>query len=839
MNNIFKNLKNNLIKRGGSGRSRFVSKLSQAILAASLGFALAACEEMTGLSENINNAGSEANASAILSLNDVSPPSFTYFTGSDNPVLSTSASLVGATGKVKFQWYKIGLDGTDVPLGDPEIKDPETLVTYTPDVSTEGQNSYYVVANYPATGTASLESRSSSAEVVVGLPKVQLRLTTISPREVTYLEGQEQPQTITIAVSSLIGATAGQEVRFDLYRIVPGAQPVLCDTNTGEPLKPVNFTPPPPQAIGEKYSYFVEATYPAEGDPWVKIRSGTSVVTTNFEEDTDEDGYPDAWEIEHRDEGYNPLVADLPYGIDLSRKGKLPDDIGVTLDTSGPGGKYRYTVDGNTSNGKGIKEYRVYNSNDEIADVEYIRLENVAVDSDPRHRPNMTLYISDDVKDLYLDSNSIENGGNILIKARSADQKPLTITLYNLILTGGTPIDLEPSAQPTTLLLAGTNTLKGGTVYDYGTDLFLGSAGIHVPPGATLIIDKYPEGADHILNVTGGGGGNLYSWGAGAGIGGGCGRSGYTGGAAAGKITIQGGTVNATGGSGNYLSDINTPYPSRWGDGAGIGGGGNWGGPGDESPGEIIITGDATTVNATGMGTAAGIGNGADSAGGSITISEGAVVIAQGGNIEEHSAGHGIALSGRSSLESIKISKSNNVETAPNVTAIGGTGGGTGGSGNGIFNEAGDIEITGPNTKVYAKGGTATISGGGIVAGRSSVITITDAEVTALASGYYSGAGIGAGVDGVCGTIIINGSKVEATGGQGSAGIGSSQSSLCGNITISGCSGSVTGGFNPYPPASDFKNAIGPSNYAGDPGGIIKINGVTPEWTDVHQVTWP
>ena len=158
-----------------------------------------------------------------------------------------------------------------------------------------------------------------------------------------------------------------------------------------------------------------------------------------------------------------------------------------------------------------------------------------------------------------------------------------------------------------------------------------------------ILADGYNLTVNGGINVTGdnsltiygqsGGTGTLVATASnGAGIGGSDGEKGGT-------IIINGGTVNATGGSG----------------GAGIGGGsGYWG---NGSSGTIIINGG--TVNATGVRGGAGIGGGRDCAGGIITIN-GGHVRAQGSTYsfgkDDYALGAGIGGSGGGDGGKITIS---------------------------------------------------------------------------------------------------------------------------------------------------------------------------------------
>ncbi|MCR5751113.1 MAG: hypothetical protein K6G91_04055 [Kiritimatiellae bacterium] len=177
--------------------------------------------------------------------------------------------------------------------------------------------------------------------------------------------------------------------------------------------------------------------------------------------------------------------------------------------------------------------------------------------------------------------------------------------------------------------------------------------------------------------------------------------------------------------------------------GAGIGGGYILEGGVSIDCGSIIIDlGDdeSSYIDATGGGFAAGIGGGANSFCGDITISNG-VVTADG--------------------------------------SAGGAGIGSGNSGTCC-----DITICGGD--VYATGGDGGSGVGSGNAGGCGDITIVGGNV--LATGGVKAAGIGAG-DGTfaiasCGDITIIGGDVTATGGDYAAGIGTGNASECGNITI-------------------------------------------------------
>ena len=241
------------------------------------------------------------------------------------------------------------------------------------------------------------------------------------------------------------------------------------------------------------------------------------------------------------------------------------------------------------------------------------------------------------------------------------------------------------------------------------------SAGISVPTGANLNISGDGElTSTGILN--------------GAGIG----ASGSPQNQEAGTITIDGGTIIATGGSNG---------------GAGIGGGKNGAG------GTITINGGKVT--ATGGRNGAGIGGGYNGDGGTIAIN-GGTVTANGGY---EAAGIGGGNYGEGGT--ITISNSDNV-TATGGKYAAGIGGGNEGAGGTIIIKDGTVT---------ANGGENAAGIGGGQNGESGTITINGGTVTATAGGYYV-AGIGGYSDSDNQTINISGGTIIATGGSSAPGIG-------------------------------------------------------------------
>ena len=255
-----------------------------------------------------------------------------------------------------------------------------------------------------------------------------------------------------------------------------------------------------------------------------------------------------------------------------------------------------------------------------------------------------------------------------------------TVTLDNVNINGsgtwtsGYYAGLNCLGDATIILADGTtNTVKG---------FYNSYPGIHVPSGSTLTIQGTGS-----LNASSNG------WSAGIGSG----RN-----ISCGNITINGGTITATGGY----------------DGAGIGC--------CKTPcGNISITGG--TITATGGSNAAGIGGSTDTSCGNITIS-GGTVTATGGS-SGAGVGSGCRQSSSSSCGIITIS-------GGTVTATGG--GGSAGIGCGSNASCGDITIENTVTSVTAtKGDSAQNSIGKGYGGTCGTVTI-GGEVGAITTSPYT-----------------------------------------------------------------------------------------------------
>ena len=275
-------------------------------------------------------------------------------------------------------------------------------------------------------------------------------------------------------------------------------------------------------------------------------------------------------------------------------------------------------------------------------------------------------------------------------------------------------------------------------------------------------------------------------------------------GCSGGIITINGGYIEAKGGTGgNGFADYG---------GAGIGGGGGGTANGTTvsggSGGNITINGG--TIIANGGTGAAGIGGGGSGAGsnkdGSITIN-GGTVTAEGG---KYAAGIGGGNKGNGGTINIK---------GGTVNATGVNGAGIGG---GYHADGGTINISGGTVTAEGTGYGAGIGGGDAsgsgtpVGGNGGNITISGGDVKA--SSTERGAGIGGGCDGAGGTINITGGTVKATPGVYAAGIGGGQDGDGGTINIGG---------NAYVEATGGSHSAGIGGGNGSSGNTINITGGT------------
>ena len=210
---------------------------------------------------------------------------------------------------------------------------------------------------------------------------------------------------------------------------------------------------------------------------------------------------------------------------------------------------------------------------------------------------------------------------------------------------------------------------------------------------------------------------------------------------------------------------------------AGIGG--NYG----ESLGSFTLNGG--TLDVTGGNDAAGIGGGYGGSAGSITINNGTVTAQGGAWGPGIGTGGGYGIGGSVTINGGKIKA---------IGGSGGNGGGAGiGTGNRSGRGTTDYTITINDGEVEAYGGNrgAGIGGGNRTVGGT--IHITGGTVTAFGNELYA-AGIGGGNIGAAELIEISGGRITATGGQGAAGVGQGDEVGGGSIQITGGTVEATAG---------------------------------------------
>jgi CSLREA domain-containing protein len=261
----------------------------------------------------------------------------------------------------------------------------------------------------------------------------------------------------------------------------------------------------------------------------------------------------------------------------------------------------------------------------------------------------------------------------------------------------------------------------------------------------------------------------------------------------AGKITISGGIVTAYGG---VVSG--TPNAGGRGDlivtsanfGAGIGGAGQGAG------GIVTISGNADVLAVGGDG-AAGIGasgGGGGGNGGTVDISGSAVVVARAGANGSSNGGAGIGGGSGSSGANVTVGGAARVTATGGITVTGtkfpagaGIGGGSSGAG-GSFLAKDDAVVTATGGLEAAGIGGGAFGGGGTFETRDrATVTATGGNPT---NSTVCGTGIGGGRQAAGGTVIIGaGTDVTAIPGlcdEGVSAIGGSFGSAFGSLTVSG-----------------------------------------------------
>ena len=325
---------------------------------------------------------------------------------------------------------------------------------------------------------------------------------------------------------------------------------------------------------------------------------------------------------------------------------------------------------------------------------------------------------------------------------------------------------------------------------------------------------------------------------------GGFGSAGIGGGmlASCGNITITGGNITATGGSqsagiGSGSKSSNNPLIANCGNivitGGNVTATGGMSGAGigtssGSACGSIVISGG--TVHATGGQWAAGIGSGEGGTCGVIAIKPGIAcvtatknddsgeLIGKGDNSSAQQAVcYGVVVDGELIDETIGRTRTIMPQTFVDLATLGED---TVISNHTIITGALDSQVkvsiadgaivtlrdaaitNGVNSKTFSWAGltclgdaTLILEGDNFVKGfydeypgiyvpAGSTLTITgDGSLDVSSQGYAAGIGVGYGMD--CGSIVINGGAITATGGQMSSAIGGGKNHSCGDITIS------------------------------------------------------
>jgi len=196
------------------------------------------------------------------------------------------------------------------------------------------------------------------------------------------------------------------------------------------------------------------------------------------------------------------------------------------------------------------------------------------------------------------------------------------------------------------------------------------------------------------------------------------------------------------------------------------------GGYAGEACGAIII--ENTTLLASCYGSGAGIGGGANSTGGSVTVNEVPGVILNGFNAESFGGGAGVGGGAGGYIDNINIH--GGASLARSYSGGAGVGGG-------LNSSSGTITIDGGSIFGQSVTGAGIGSGSNIGGTNTGIINISGD----YAGGYSSdgGAGIGGGLFSGAGIINISGGEVSGTG-LNATGLGAGAGGAGGTLQISG-----------------------------------------------------
>ena len=389
---------------------------------------------------------------------------------------------------------------------------------------------------------------------------------------------------------------------------------------------------------------------------------------------------------------------------------------------------------------------------------------------------NRTILIPKEITHLTIKGSTSKVFEGLVITTENTRTNGLSLYINDLHIKNGN-IDTARTSGGDYLYFTGTNKIVANDE----------KAAVIIPVNKTLTIDS--TSAANFLEVVGGAGG-------GAGIGGS-----YLADGGAGHIIIKGGTIKSTGkGGGAGIGQGKQPNGSPnteitieggiinadGGSAEASEGGAGIGGSSGGNINNISISGTGTKISAKAGKGAAGIGTGSK-AGGNIEIKDGAIIEEAIGS--DGGAGIGSGKGSDATVGDITISSAI-IKEATGSSGGAGIGGSDGASPRNIYIKGntiiGENDASGnPIKGAVGNGGGAGIGGGNMGSKINSIII--EGKTIKRAVGSDGGAGIGGGNQ--CGveTLRISGGTFEyVKGGKGAAGIGTGQIGTVGKIIITG-----------------------------------------------------
>jgi len=789
MKDMIHNIKKRIKRRRGALAHPLVSIiLANGLLAAAFGFALAGCDGLEGMEEDITNcpSGVPIAMSTALSISMNPQDNIDYTKGSGESFLPTitatpilTGAVAGLSTDVRLEWYRSGKDpGTDVLLATKTVTPAFPGIPGTPDeydltlddVNEVGQAAYYVIAIYPAAANPIVQKTSDSILVTVH-----------DPSELTGdYDGDGYPDFWEEAHSS------------------EGYNPYQADTPYGLDLTLKGASPPGAVVLGGN-TFMVTGKPDTDGIVEYRVYNSLNdpdqVVVTNIILAAREDNH-----MKGKNEYNESYERHTTARIYVS-----PDVTSLTLTTDPT-----ESVPGEDVNASGANLVIEKGANVTIT-LESVNLTGGAPIA-LQAGANLTLKLSgtSTLKAGVVNGTSTYDGNTrILDLACAGIQVPkgaaLTIVSANndgsgkLNVTGGS----GTGAEKEWIAKIGTWGCGAGIGGGFAENAAAGDITIDnvtvIATGGYNEEDVSPE--------------DTYNWYGAAGIGGGGAwmYAEYPNIGTVNKITIKGDSADVTATA--RLS------------GAGIGGGYGI----DYVTGEDYVTiniegGKVIASNTDGNG--AGIGGGRSGGdGGIITISGGDVTATSAANGAGIGGGDGCDNGGTITISGGKVTVDN--------TESGGAGGRGAGIGGGAGGDGGTILIYGAQTQVTAKTLFDGAAIGGGASGNGGIITIEGGTIEATNSGQR-GAGIGGGEGsssgGGGGTITISGGTVTAAGGANAAGIGGGYSGAGGEIHIND---PEKGGGDSTGTAKKGTNAYSVGPGSGGRGGTFNGSDTWPSGSDI------